>query len=342
MLAKWSGRVAQAGKGRTGVMIAAYLLYAGVHSDPERSMHFFRTARTTDLDAVNNPGQCAYVRAYAQLLAAPPAQRPVLIRGRTITLHAVTISSAPATLSAMVATPPSAAARPPSIGNDSATADGAAGPPLYPAAVARDESGGSSVAALASMVVPPWHLKLSLYCLHTVDTPEGVRSVRSHVCSVGPLRVAPSQPHVRFALPEQGLQLRGDVQLSLFSAAGILVNDDELGWAHIHTSWWPEEAALEEAAPAAAAVAPEAAVPGAVAPAAAEPEAAAPEAAAPSVAPPAAPPRVRRAMLSRDDVDKVNKDGRFPADWTLTLEHSIVEEGEEVEAEATASPTDIQ
>ena len=71
----------KAGKGRTGVMICAYLLYASAHAEPEQALHFFRSARTTDLDAVNNPSQEAYVRLYAALLAAPPAAVPKLLSG---------------------------------------------------------------------------------------------------------------------------------------------------------------------------------------------------------------------------------------------------------------------
>ena len=106
---------------------------------------------------------------------------------------------------------------------------GAAAAAEYPATVTSDaNAGGSSVSALASLVVPPWHLKLSLYALSAIDTPDGVRSVRSHVCTIGPRRCAPSQPVVRFELPNGGLRARGDLQLSLVSAAGLLAADDEL------------------------------------------------------------------------------------------------------------------
>ena len=87
----------KAGKGRTGVMICAYLLYAGIQTDAEQALLFFRTARTTDMDAVNNPGQVRYVRDFARLLAEPSIERRAsLLFGPTITLHAVTLSAAPA------------------------------------------------------------------------------------------------------------------------------------------------------------------------------------------------------------------------------------------------------
>ena len=73
-------------------MVAAYLLFAGAHSEAEAALHHFRQVRTTDLDAVNNPSQCLYVRLYAKLLASPPPERPLLIRGPTITLLSVSTS----------------------------------------------------------------------------------------------------------------------------------------------------------------------------------------------------------------------------------------------------------
>ena len=67
----------KAGKGRTGVMIAAYLLHT---RQPEATtpdgtpsarlaLQFFRAARTTDLDAVVQPSQ---VRFIEQLLLFTP------------------------------------------------------------------------------------------------------------------------------------------------------------------------------------------------------------------------------------------------------------------------------
>ena len=130
---------------------------------------------------------------------------------------------------------------------------------------------------------------------------DGVRSLRAHVCSVGPQRTAPSQPLVVFGLPSGGLRVRGDLQLSLVSTSSLLVAEDELGWVHVHTSWMPQPPAGAPAAHAAAA-----------------------EQAAAQQVGAAAWPRtpVRRATLGKADVDKVSKDGRFPPDWTLTVLYS--------------------
>ena len=73
----------KAGKGRTGVMVAAYLLFSRhpVCSSADTAMHFFRAARTTDLDAVNQPSQVRYVQLYEKVLQTPEAQRAELLAG---------------------------------------------------------------------------------------------------------------------------------------------------------------------------------------------------------------------------------------------------------------------
>ena len=90
----------------------------------------------------------------------------------------------------------------------------------------------------------------------------------------------------------------GVLELSLFSAAGLVAPDDELGWVHLHTSWLPS--AGEGSAAGAGG--------GAVAEAAAE----------------GAP--VLRSTLRRSEVDQIHKDARFPPDWSLTLHYTIVQE----------------
>ena len=315
----------KAGKGRTGVMVAAYLLFAGEQADAELALHHFRQLRTTDLDAVNNPSQCHYVRLYAKLLAATPPERSLLIRGPTISLLSVSISSAPASLTRLAAAITSAPAEPaagaapagtthPTLtsgGTPNATTD-QSGVELYPATIVSSAAGGggsgagggaaagtiasggsSSVSTFASLVVPSWHLKLALYSLHTVDTADGVASVRSPVCSVGPHRCAPSQPHVAFDMPTGELRVRGDLQLSLISAGGLLAADDEIGWTHLHTSWL-QHAGEDASADAGIDAGAHAQSSGSGA-------------------------QRRTLTIARPAVDMVSKDGRFPPDWTLTL-----------------------
>ena len=315
----------KAGKGRTGVMICAYLLFEKIQHDAEAALHFFRSVRTTDLDAVNNPSQERYVRLYASLLAAKPERIPWLITGRTITIVAITLSSAPASLYAgggssaaaaaaagptaatQAAAAAAAAAAPASATASSAsdaaapataakheqpspladgTVDGTAATAFTPPA--SDGSGGLS--AITSLVLPSWHLKLSLSNIASHDTAEGVRSTRTHICSVGPLRCGPSQPAIRFELPNGGLRARGDLQLSLLSAAGLVRDDDQLGWVHLHTSWMPEGGSPQPAAAAAAASAAE-----------------------------SSSGLLRVATLRKSEVDGIGKDGRFPTDWKMEI-----------------------
>ena len=165
-----------------------------------------------------------------------------------------------------------------------------------PSADSGNSSGSGGVSSLASFVVPWWHLKIAIYHLTPVDTAEGVRSVRSHVITIGPLRCAPNQAAIKFELPNGGLSMRGDVQISLISASGLLAADDELGWTHVHTSWLPEgpEVTLaSEDAPA-------------------DGEEAVHE------------PVHRIARLGKGDVDLVSKDGRFAPEWSMALEYSEV------------------
>ena len=125
-----------------------------------------------------------------------------------------------------------------------------------------------------------------------MDVVDGVRSQKTPVCSIGPTRCAPNEANIAFELPNGGLRCRGDLQLSLFSAAGIIVPaDDELGWVHFHTSWLPGSGGASGAGDAAETTAGECS-----------------------------------ATFGRADVDKVSKDSRFPADWTLMLRYSRGEE----------------
>ena len=190
---------AQAGKGRTGVMVAAYLLFAGEYKSPDDALQFFRVARTTDLDAVNNPSQCHYVRLYSRLLAGTQVERPLLISGPTMTLYSITLSTAPAALSGLpsiysasstaqqpkpyqpapppVATATAPAADAPKGGDGKVEGGSEEGGEKSPSADSGSTSsgsgGGGSVSSLASFVVPWWHLKIAIYHLTPVDTAEG-------------------------------------------------------------------------------------------------------------------------------------------------------------------------
>ena len=234
----------KAGKGRTGVMICAYLLLVGQPECPsaDAALHFFRSTRTTDLDAVNQPSQVRCVHHFARLLQADPTDVPRLLAGNMIVLRSVMLSCAPTSLFfAAPSVSPAAAAK---NGASDAGADGAIAGKA--GAVATGAIfGSSSFAGLTRM--SPWHLRLEVLTVSATDAADGVRSTRKHVCSVGPLRCAPGEACVRFELPSGGLRLRGDVELALYASGGMVVSDEQLGWVTMHTSWMPDGGVLRKA-----------------------------------------------------------------------------------------------
>ncbi|EOD23122.1 hypothetical protein EMIHUDRAFT_195717 [Emiliania huxleyi CCMP1516] len=84
----------KAGKGRTGVMLAAYLVWSRHEGceDAGAALSFFRRVRTSDGDAVVNPSQVRYVHHFASLAATPEVERPRLLQGAPVTLLAVGLS----------------------------------------------------------------------------------------------------------------------------------------------------------------------------------------------------------------------------------------------------------
>lgn len=58
----------KAGKGRTGVMTCAYLIYSRLYPDPEDAMDFYAKTRTWDLKGVNIPCQRRYVEYFGKAM----------------------------------------------------------------------------------------------------------------------------------------------------------------------------------------------------------------------------------------------------------------------------------
>lgn len=61
----------KAGKGRTGTMIASYLMWAGMARTADEALHIFNHVRTADGEGVTIPSQIRYVRYFERLIRQP-------------------------------------------------------------------------------------------------------------------------------------------------------------------------------------------------------------------------------------------------------------------------------
>lgn len=80
----------KAGKGRTGVMISAYLMWSGEWTNPNAAMEYYGAMRTQDMRGVTIPSQRRFVEYFFMTLATLPAES----RGTTAVTDGAQIPSA--------------------------------------------------------------------------------------------------------------------------------------------------------------------------------------------------------------------------------------------------------
>ena len=122
---------------------------------------------------------------------------------------------------------------------------------------------------------------------------------------------------ITFTLPGGGVRVRGDLQLQLHSAAGLVASGEEFGWLQLHTSGLEGRRPVVQEAVAGH----EDGVGGEAHGEARGEAAGAAVAASSSSLGSSEEPPLRVASFCRSEVDAISVDRRFPADWSIELHY---------------------
>ena len=76
-----------AGKGRTGTIIASYLLFCGLFDNSDQALNYFAIRRSVNKWGVTGPSQLRYVRYFEAIFKRNiiPSSKPLLLK--TLSLH---------------------------------------------------------------------------------------------------------------------------------------------------------------------------------------------------------------------------------------------------------------
>lgn len=86
----------KAGKGRTGVMVTAYMIFTGEWKNPQDALDFYAAMRTYNKKGVTIPSQIRYVKYFGRVMNE---LKGVLPEPRTLLLNSIELSPAPLKIS---------------------------------------------------------------------------------------------------------------------------------------------------------------------------------------------------------------------------------------------------
>jgi hypothetical protein len=78
-----------AGKGRTGTVIASYLMYTGLFNSAQDAMHYFAMKRSNNSWGITGPSQKRYIQYFADMIHKRVVPRSSPVRLKMIIMHTI-------------------------------------------------------------------------------------------------------------------------------------------------------------------------------------------------------------------------------------------------------------